>query len=456
MILMKRSLTIVLMLCMAAIAWCQSAQTADKLFAASQYDKALAQYEALLRGTPGSSLYQYRTARCLQELERYESAVPYFEKSASRYPLAYYYLAVCCQQCYRFDEAVAAVGDYLAAEPTDNQRVSRAMEIRRQSALAAHFLKRIEDIAIIDSQQVDKDAFLRCYRLTEDAGRLNNDGQGVAYTNQRGDQKIVVKGSGLWRCDKLIDKWEQPQQLPLDTMEGMGYPFLMPDGVTLYFAAKGEKSIGGYDIFMTQYNSSQDSYVNPENIGFPFNSPWNDYMLAIDENEGVGYWCTDRRQPQGKVMVYCFVPNAETKLVSAGEDSIIGRASLTMPRMASGRSTQVSRSAESSQTGSAEQLFIEVYDDVVYRHLGDFRSDSARQCYLGIQAAEAELVTLNQRIERLRLQYSMADEDSRATMRQAILNIENDIASHRRNIRCLRTDMQHLEKEAAEQNTEKH
>ena len=36
--------------------------------------------------------------------------------------------------------------------------------------------------------------------------------------------------------------------------------------------------MGGYDIFVTRYNSDTDNYLNPENVGMPFNSPFNDYM----------------------------------------------------------------------------------------------------------------------------------------------------------------------------------
>ena len=34
----------------------------------------------------------------------------------------------------------------------------------------------------------------------------------------------------------------------------------------------------GYDIFVTRYNTNTYSYLMPENVGMPFNSPYNDYM----------------------------------------------------------------------------------------------------------------------------------------------------------------------------------
>ena len=61
------------------------------------------------------------------------------------------------------------------------------------------------------------------------------------------------------------------------------YPFMLSDGTTLYFAENGEESLGGYDLFVTRYSSSSHEYLKPENLGMPFNSPYNDYMLVIDE-----------------------------------------------------------------------------------------------------------------------------------------------------------------------------
>ena len=86
----------------------------------------------------------------------------------------------------------------------------------------------------------------------------------------------------------------------------------MPDGVTLYFANNGENSLGGYDIFMTRRSDGDGEgkeYFQPQNVGMPYNSPFNDFMMAIDEASGLGWWATDRNQIPGKVTVYVFIPS---------------------------------------------------------------------------------------------------------------------------------------------------
>ncbi|MFR3186749.1 MAG: hypothetical protein ACLTOV_01045 [Phocaeicola sp.] len=43
-------------------------------------------------------------------------------------------------------------------------------------------------------------------------------------------------------------------------------------------------------------------------MGMPFNSPYNDYMYALDDFNNLGWFATDRFQPEGKVCIYVFAP----------------------------------------------------------------------------------------------------------------------------------------------------
>lgn len=79
--------------------------------------------------------------------------------------------------------------------------------------------------------------------------------------------------------------------------------------MTIYYASDGDGSMGGYDIFVTRYNTNTDTYLVPENVGMPFNSPYNDYMYVIDEYNNLGWFASDRYQPEDKVCIYVFVPN---------------------------------------------------------------------------------------------------------------------------------------------------
>ena len=91
---------------------------------------------------------------------------------------------------------------------------------------------------------------------------------------------------------------------PVDAL----FPFLMADGVTLYYASDNpELSLGGYDIFFSRRDG--DTFMQPQNMGMPYNSPANDYLLAIDEITGTGWWATDRNSPDSdSLTIYRFIP----------------------------------------------------------------------------------------------------------------------------------------------------
>ncbi len=61
-------------------------------------------------------------------------------------------------------------------------------------------------------------------------------------------------------------------------------PFLSRDGKTLYFSSKGHNTMGGYDIFVSKFDSIGRKWGRPENMGYPINTPDDDsyYRLAPD------------------------------------------------------------------------------------------------------------------------------------------------------------------------------
>jgi hypothetical protein len=70
--------------------------------------------------------------------------------------------------------------------------------------------------------------------------------------------------------------------LSINDSGSQAYPFVLSDGLTIYFSTTGHQSFGGYDIFVTRYNLTNDSYLAPNQMNMPFNSPFNDYLMVVD------------------------------------------------------------------------------------------------------------------------------------------------------------------------------
>lgn len=241
---------------------------------------------------------------------------------------------------YRFDEAARLYA--LAkkkARRTDEYFAEKHDSYERQLSQARNFLERVEKIAVIDSISVPRDGFFSAYRLPASAGSLggsdalpvrDRDDVDYVFTSEGGDYKLWAQpdSTGYMRLvesSRLTDgKWSTPS--PLDnTLSEEGdaiFPFMMADGVTLYYADNGDNSIGGYDIMVATRDASDGSFLQPSNLGFPYNSPYDDYLLAIDELNGVGWWATDRNRLDDELTVYVFVTNDLRTNYSPDDDDV--------------------------------------------------------------------------------------------------------------------------------------
>ena len=56
------------------------------------------------------------------------------------------------------------------------------------------------------------------------------------------------------------------------------YPMLSPDGKSLYFASSGLYGVGGYDLYVSNWNPDTSDWDTPVNLGFPYSSPADDFL----------------------------------------------------------------------------------------------------------------------------------------------------------------------------------
>ena len=88
--------------------------------------------------------------------------------------------------------------------------------------------------------------------------------------------------------------------------------FMHPDGKTLYFSSKGHKTMGGYDIFKSVYNSKSGTWSSPENLGYPINTPDDDVFFVMAANGERGYYSSIKPDGIGEKDIY-MITFLETK-----------------------------------------------------------------------------------------------------------------------------------------------
>ena len=184
-------------------------------------------------------------------------------------------------------------------------------------------------VMFIDSVVVAKNDFLRHIPLNAESGKLSvksRKGKDLLaqYETELGDRLFYALGdtasTALYMQTKVGNDWSQQSCLADISDEDyhwQNYPFLCADGVTLFFSATGPNAVGGRDIFMTSYDSDKDEWLQPQNYGLPFNSTANDYLLAIDDLDTLGWLVSDRHQHADSVCIYTFVPTQVRKNFAA-------------------------------------------------------------------------------------------------------------------------------------------
>ena len=315
-------------------------------------------------------------------------------------------------------------------EPQEDPRITNMREMTQQ-------------IVIIDSIVTSKDQFLASIRMSAESGKLmttgsfyRNNQNGILYLNEMGNKVYFSQPDGhqlqLYTADKLGNEWSRPQRLEgiSEGIDEASYPFMLTDGVTFYFAGKGEESIGGYDIFMTRYDSRSGSFLKPENIGMPFNSEANDYMYAIDEANRIGYFASDRRQPEGKVCIYIFVPQETRKTYDNSkftEEQIRNFADIASIADTWGDGAERKAALDRIKTRyAAQNVPGQLVSTGDAASAVEFKSKEAKTLYQKLLKEQNSLDIVNSRLDQLRQKYHKASASERSKMKSEILQLEDE------------------------------
>ena len=306
----------------------QDIAEAELLMKTGEPEKALSTLKSLAKAKPKDGKIHLLMGDCYVALDSSASAISAYKEAQKKGENdAWLSLARLALTEYRLDDADGDIELYRKGlKKSRKQLPDNSAELESMITRTRNMLDRVEKITIIDSISVDKEDFFKYYKLSRDCGHLLAPSQiqsdfsvaepSVVYVSPDGVEMIWAMDDSSMKTNLVCSsqlyggEWEKPASLGEQLNEGgdANYPYLMNDGVTLYFANDGENSIGGYDIFITRRND-EGKFFQPQNLGMPYNSPYNDYMLAIDEQNGVGWWATDRNKIPGKVTIYTFIPS---------------------------------------------------------------------------------------------------------------------------------------------------
>ncbi len=137
----------------------------------------------------------------------------------------------------------------------------------------------------------------------EDGACLSPDGNTLYFISER------PGGYGradIYKAHKISrTEWGRPENLGpvVNSSYDEGAPFMAPDGHTLFFSSDGHTSMGGYDIFKTSMNDS-NQWTTPVNLGYPINTVGNEKNFTISADARTGYFSSDRKGGMGGRDIY--------------------------------------------------------------------------------------------------------------------------------------------------------
>lgn len=442
---------------------------------------------AAAKKSPKNQKANRRAAEALRDAGQPAEAITYFIKSDNRGNLD---AAELCFDLYDFQRAGELLDKYLSKRTkdqsaADNQYIPQWSDeptdytdiLRHRINLGLSMLDRVEKIAVMDSVNIPADDFLNYYRMARTAGRLRPDSrverllprgwitaQGLAtlspaaFESEAGDYVMFAAmddesgKSALYETYQLADgQWIEPVRLfdfesifGKDSGSTVDFPFLMPDGVTLYFAADGEDSLGGLDIFVSR--RGDESYLQPSNVGMPYNSPANDYMLAIDEANGIGWWVSDRNGLADSVTVYTFIPSADMRVnypadtPDLGDIARLSSIALTQsgaPYSAAELRKRAEAAAATADDSGDPVIEISLPDGRVITSADNFSSPRVRKAVAEYVKGCNYLAASRRQLEQLRAQYGAGDH----SLSFRIISLEEEVERRNRELTSLRNEV---------------
>ncbi len=207
----------------------------------------------------------------------------------------------------------------------------------------------------------------------EDVGKKVNSGfhESSACLSSDGNTLYFVSdipgGSGgrdiyksRWNNGKL--EWEKPQNLGpvINSVYDEEGVFIHPDGKTLYFSSRGHQTMGGYDIFVSHWESG--AWSAPQNLGYPVNTPDDDVFFEVSASGLHGYYASYKKEGLGEKDIYMVTFHT--------------------PGIPAGKLTIVRGVISDANTHEPLSARIELIDIEKNEHIGVFNTDSKTGRYL--------------------------------------------------------------------------
>lgn len=329
---------------------------------------------------------------------------------------------------YHFEEAL---DHYFRASATtasaDTIRLLRARIDNAQNAL--NMTDFCADPVVIARERFARDNFFLFYPLKSGGWRrspnvLDPVDDGFPVYAPKGTQTVYFSapdGTGarnLYVTRESNKVWSAPELMGenLLTAGNEVFPMLSDDGKTLTFASDGLHGMGGYDLYTSTWDEEAQTWGEPVNMGFPFSSPGDDFLLVDSPDGHYTLFASNRDCPQDSIYVYVIEKQVSPMRLPMRDPVALARTAALDPQNDPSRQDHGSAVAERTPANDNTRLYgqkvaeMRALQDSI--RVFDRRLDTLRTRLYGgsgmdrtaltaaIADGEAALVPLRQRLDK--------------------------------------------------------
>ena len=288
---------------------------------------------------------------------------------------------------YFFDDAMDKYSE-AAQFVEDDAQLSVLMKRTQQANNALTMTEFCAEPNVVERQRFSRKDFFQYYPLKAQSWHASPNPldslEGYPTYFPKGDKSIIYSAvdfagtRSLFVTNMTDTLWTAPRLLgeSLTTMGSEIFPMLSPDGKTLYFASDELYGMGGFDLYSSTWDPETGTWQDPVNMGFPFNSPGDDFLLMDTDDGKYTIFASNRDCSRDSVYVYVvdYAASRDRKVVRSREDIV--RIASMRPAQELGRLDHDSFSEGIEETASTRLYMQKVEEelalkDSIARHLGD-------------------------------------------------------------------------------------
>ncbi len=217
----------------------------------------------------------------------------------------------------------------------------------------------------------------------EAGGSLSADGKKFYFISERPGKGAMGNGD-IWVSERIgKDLWGKPVNLgpEINTEEDEISVFIHPDGNTLFFSSKGHNSMGGYDIFKSEWRDGK--WQKPTNLGYPINTVGNELQFVVTTDGKRGYYAAKREDTRGDLDIY-EIDLSEYPLLTTYEEQKVVR-----PELSILKGKLVDRDAARSVEAD-----VEIYDAKTKKLVGSTESDENGNYFITLPGGKNYIIKI--------------------------------------------------------------